>query len=106
MDDDGGGERRETMLTVDIPADLHDEDETGYVWTFLDEAREPSLIRPGAIVLAGDDDAPAVAEVVDLVPKEAGTIVHLHILPGAFDDYEALVRRASSTDGLPGSPMP
>jgi hypothetical protein len=36
-----------------------------------------------------------VAEVVDLVPKEAGTVVHLHILPGLFDDYEALVRRAS-----------
>jgi hypothetical protein len=62
-------------------------------WTFLDEARQPSLIRPGTIVLAGDDDAPAVAEVVDLVPKEAGTIVHLRILPGLFDDYEALVRR-------------
>lgn len=82
------------MVTVDIAADLNDEDETGYVWTFLDEAREPSLIRPGAIVLAGDDDAPAVAEVVDLVPKAAGTVVHLHILPGLLDDYEALVRRA------------
>jgi hypothetical protein len=84
----------QTMVTVDIAADLNDEDETGYVWTFLDEAREPSLIGPGAIVLAGDDDAPAVAEVVDLVSKEAGTVVHLHILPGLFDDDEALVRRA------------
>jgi hypothetical protein len=94
MDTNGaGGERRTTMVTVDIPADLHDEDETGYVWTFLDEARQPSLIRPGSIVLAGDDDAPAVAEVVDLIPKETGTIVHLRILPGLFDDYEALVRR-------------
>lgn len=93
------------MVTVDITADLHDEDETGYVWTFLDEARQPSLIRPGAIVLAGDDDAPAVAEVVDLVPKEAGTIVHLQILPGLFDDYEALVRRVSRPDdGTRGSP--
>jgi hypothetical protein len=26
------------MVTVDIAADLNDEDETGYVWTFLDEA--------------------------------------------------------------------
>jgi hypothetical protein len=31
---------------------------------------------------------------VDLVPKATGTVVHLHILPGLFDDYEALVRRA------------
>jgi hypothetical protein len=106
MDADATGrERKHTMITVDITADLHDEDETGYVWTFLDEARQPSLIRPGTIVLAGDDDAPAVAEVVDLVPKEAGTIVHLRILPGLFDDYEALVRRARRLDDLtPGSP--
>jgi hypothetical protein len=83
------------MVTVDITADLNDEDETGYVWTFLDEAREPSQIKPGAIVLAGDNDAPAVAEVVDLVPKAARTVVHLHILPGLFDDSQALVRRAS-----------
>ena len=76
------------------------------VWTFLDEARQPSLIRPGTIVLAGDDDAPAVAEVVDLIPKEAGTVVHLRILPGLFDDYEALVRRVHSRldDGTSGSP--
>jgi hypothetical protein len=99
MDTNGaGGERRNTMVTVDIPADLHDEDETGYVWTFLDEARQPSLIRPGSIVLAGDDDAPAVAEVVDLIPKETGTIVYLRILPGLFDDYEALVRRSAGLD--------
>jgi hypothetical protein len=41
--DSAGGRKRDTMVTVDIPADLHDEDETGYVWTFLDEARQPSL---------------------------------------------------------------
>ena len=29
------------MYHVDITADLNDEDETGYVWTFLDEARDP-----------------------------------------------------------------
>jgi hypothetical protein len=35
------------MYLVDITADLNDEDETGYVWTFLDEARDPGQIsRP------------------------------------------------------------
>jgi hypothetical protein len=82
------------MVTVDITADLNDEDETGFVWTFLDEARDPSLISPGAIVVAGDADAPAVAEVVDVVAKPAGKIVHLRLLPGVIEDYEALVRRA------------
>ena len=65
------------MVTVDITADLNTEDETGFVWTFLDEARDPALIVPGAIVVAGDADAPAVSQVVDLVDKPSGTIVHL-----------------------------
>src|SRR3954468_22194669 len=89
-DRDGGS----AVVTVDITADLNDEDETGFVWTFLDEARDPSLITPGAIVVAGDADAPAVAEVVDVVDKPAGRIVHLRLLPGVMEDYEALVRRA------------
>jgi hypothetical protein len=79
---------------IDIACDLMDEDETGYVWTFLRDARDPTLIEPGAIVVAGDTDAPAVAEVVDIVEKPAGPVVHLRVLPGAIEDYEALVRRA------------
>lgn len=81
------------MTTVDIAADLNSEDETGYVWTLLDDARDPSLIEPGAIVVAGDADAPAIAQVVDLVQKPAGTIVHLRVLPGLLEDYAALVQR-------------
>ncbi len=82
------------MITVDIEADLNGEDESGYIWTLLDDARDPSIIEPGAIVVAGDSDAPAVAEVVDLVEKAAGTVVHLRLLPGLVEDYEALIRRA------------
>ena len=84
------------MTTVDITADLNDEDETGFVWTFLDEARDPAVITPGAIVVAGTADAPAVAEVVDLVAKPAGTVVHLRILPGSVSDYAAAVVRATT----------
>jgi hypothetical protein len=62
---------------IDIAADLNDEDETGLVWTFLDEARDPSLVVPGAIVVAGDADAPAVAEGVDVIEKPSGKVVHL-----------------------------
>jgi hypothetical protein len=51
-------------------------------------------MTPGAIVVAGDADAPAVAEVVDVVEKPAGKIVHLRLLPGVIEDYEALIRRA------------
>jgi hypothetical protein len=81
------------VVTVDITCDLTDEDESGYVWTFLREARDPSLIEAGAIVVAGDEDAPAVAEVVEIVEKPAGQVVHLRLLPGVIEDYQALVRR-------------
>jgi hypothetical protein len=81
------------MIAVDIRADLNAEDQTGYVWAFLDESRDASLITPGALVVAGDEDAPAVAVVVDLVDHPNGTIVHLDVLPGALDSYLALARR-------------
>lgn len=71
------------MITLDIPADLNAEDETGLVWTFLDEAAEPDAIRAGAIVVAGSELTPAVCEVVDLVEKAVGTVVHLRVLPGS-----------------------
>ncbi len=84
------------MVSVDITCDLMDEDESGYVWTFLREARDPALIEPGAIVVAGDPDASAVAEVVDIVDKPAGRVVHLRVLPGTIEDDQALVRRATT----------
>ena len=88
------GERRAEMYRVDITADLNDEDQTGYLWTFLDEARDPAQITPGALVVAGDEDVAAVCQVIDLVPAGDGTIVHLRLLPGLVDDYRALVDRA------------
>ena len=82
------------MYHVDITADLNDEDETGYVWTFLDEARDPGQIKPGTLLVAGDEDAAAICQVIDLTPAGDGTIVHLKLLPGLVDDYRALVDRA------------
>jgi len=82
------------MYRVDITADLNDEDHTGYIWTFLDEARDPSQVSPGAIVIAGDEEVAAVCQVIDLVPAGDGTIVHLQALPGRVEDYQALVERS------------
>jgi hypothetical protein len=84
------------MIRVDIPADLNSEDETGLVWTFLDEAADPSLIQPGEIVVAGSELTSAVCEVVDLVAKPAGVIVHLRILPGALGQYRRLIDRVGA----------
>ena len=85
------------MIRVDIAADLNAEDDTGYVWTFLDEAADPSMIVAGALVIAGDVDAPAVAVVVDLVEHPNGTLVHLDVLPGAIESYVDLARRLDVT---------
>jgi hypothetical protein len=87
------GEGRSEMYRVDISADLNDEDDTGYVWTLLDEARDPARIVAGALVVAGDEDAAAICQVVDLVPAGDGTIVHLRMLPGLVEDYLALAQR-------------
>jgi hypothetical protein len=93
--------RSACMYRVDITADLNDEDETGYLLTFLGEARDPGQITPGAIVTAGDEDAAAVCQVIDLVPAGDGVIVHLRLLPGLVEDHQALAKRslASSAHG-------
>jgi hypothetical protein len=33
---------------------------------------------------------------IDIVDKPAGRVVHLRVLPGAIEDYQALVRRATT----------
>lgn len=81
------------MYRVDISADLNTEDDTGHVWTFLDEARDPARMVPGALVVAGDDDTAAVCQVLDLSAAGDGTIVHLRLLPGLVEDYLALAHR-------------
>ncbi len=74
------------MYDVDIAAGLNDEDDTGFAWTFLDDARDPSRIVPGALIVAGGQEATAVCQVVDLVAAGDGTIVHLRLLPGLVED--------------------
>ena len=70
------------QVVVDIPCDVQQVDESGYPWAFLDEARDPSKIVPGAIVVSGDPDEPLMARVVDVSPIGAGVRVRLQILPG------------------------
>ena len=84
------------MTRVDISADLNSEDETGFVWTFLDEAADPSVIQPGEVVVAGSPLTPAVCEVVDLVVKPVGTVVHLRMLPGTIEQYRRLLSRVGA----------
>lgn len=81
-------------VLVDLEIDFHNEDDTGYIWAWLSEARDPRVIAPEQIVVVGDDDAVAMARVVDLVQHENGTIVHVEVLPGTIAQYFEAVARA------------
>jgi hypothetical protein len=87
-------ESDDVTVEVDIPCDVQQEDETGYVWAFLDEARDPSRIAEGAIVVSGDEVDPVFARVVSLTARPGGTKVHLEILPGDPLEYADALRRA------------
>ena len=66
---------------VTLPADVAQVDETGYVWTFLDRASEPGRVVPGVLVVAGDEEEPFTARVVDVVIGPGGRrIVHLDVV--------------------------
>lgn len=71
----------ETNIVVTLPADVNEIDETGYVWSFLSEADQPSRIWPGAIIVAGDSVEPFLARVLDVVdsPNDE-SVVHLDVL--------------------------
>lgn len=73
------------MARVDIAADLNSEDETGLVWTLLDEATDPSFIRRGEVVVAGTELSATTCEVVDLIERPTGSIVHLRPIPRTID---------------------
>lgn len=81
-------------VEIDIPCDVHQIDDTGYVFTFLDEARDSTRITAGAIVVSGDEDDPVLARVVTLTPMSTGVKVSLEILPGDPYDYVDALTRA------------
>ena len=68
-------------FNVTIPADVQQIDQTGWVWTFLDEAAEPSRVVVDAVIIAGDSEDPFLARVIDIVDGSSGRkIVHLDVL--------------------------
>jgi hypothetical protein len=83
-----------SRVVVSLPADVNQVDDSGYVWAFLDEAREPDRIRPGSVIVAGDETEPFLARVVDQIDGPAGRqIVHLDVL-GVPDEVVEELRHA------------
>lgn len=52
------------------------------MWTFLDEAADPSVIRAGGLVVAGSEVTPAVCEVVDVARRRRLAPRSPSVLPG------------------------
>ncbi len=73
-------------VDVTLPGDVDQIDETGFVWAFLDTAADPTRVRPGVLIVAGDRVEPFLARVVDIIEgPENSSIVHLDVV-GIPDD--------------------
>lgn len=72
---------KSSNVTVTLPADVNQVDETGWVWAFLSDAAEPERVRPGAIIVAGDAVEPFLARVVDVIDGPGDDkIAHLDVI--------------------------
>jgi hypothetical protein len=70
-------------MKIDLFVDLNTEDETGFPWTYLDQASNPAVVVPGRLIVVGAGTAVAIAEVMDV-----GTdgLVHVRPLPGPVSE--------------------
>ncbi len=78
------------MDDLDLIADLNAQDDDGSGWSTLANAVTPEQIRPGAMLLAGNNQAQAVVRVVAV--DEDGQ-VHFAILPGSVAKNRHLLDR-------------
>ena len=78
------------MNDLDLVADLNAQDDDGLGWSTLADARAPERVRPGSMLLAGNDQAQAVVRVVAI--DDDGQ-VHFSILPGSVARNRHLLDR-------------
>jgi len=77
-------------VKLDISADLNAQDDDGLGWSTLADARIPSEVKPGVMLLAGNEQAQAVVRVVAV---DADGQVHFTILPGSVAKNRHLLAR-------------
>jgi hypothetical protein len=87
----------EQLWRVELFADLNAREIKGYCWSALSDALDVSLIVPGSIVVAGDSDAAALVEIIDLQDLGHDALVRFRILPGLIEDYQAVFERGRDT---------
>jgi hypothetical protein len=78
---------------VDLAADLNAQDDDGLGWSTLSDAADPARVRPGVMLLAGNESAQAVVRVVAV--DDDGQ-VHFAILPGSVAKNRHLLGRTTA----------
>lgn len=82
-------------IEIDIPCDPQQLGEFALPFALLSEARDPSRITIGAIVITADQVDPVFARVHAITSHAAGpAVVHLELVPGDPLDYADALRRA------------
>ena len=77
---------------IDVIADLNAEDDDGLGWSTLSDARNADCVRPGAMLLAGNESAKAVVRVVAVDDGQ----IHFSILPGSVAKNRHLLDRTTA----------
>lgn len=90
-------------INVNLPISVQQIDETGYMWTFLSRASDPSAVCEGALLVAGHPDDPCLVRVISVTPTPDGdAVVRLDDVAAGFDEVVAALESA----GLRVEPEP
>jgi hypothetical protein len=84
---------------IDLVADLNAQDDDGYGWSVLSDARDPSAVTVGALLVAGNSQAVAVVRVRAV--DDDGQ-VHFKILPASISKNCHLLDHRRAQESPPG----
>jgi hypothetical protein len=75
---------RRVAIHLDLPGlDPQEVDDRG-PWMFLDEAPNPAVVVPGAVLVGGEPDWPLLVRVVDVTGAGRDRLVHVDVLDVLF----------------------
>ena len=80
------------MPRIDLRADLNAEDDEGRWWSLLGDAVDPTLILPGAVLVAGTERFWSIVRIEQV--DEDGQV---HFVAVAADDPAAIELRARAS---------
>lgn len=84
------------LYSVDVWVDFENVDESGCLLASSADVHDESLLAPGKVVVAFDDDHVALACVVGKTRRGSETLFRLDLAPGDIDEYVQAVVRAVS----------